>query len=1073
MIFNLFLHQLKGISEPDGIYYNYHYFLLESLSTVKSVVLIFDLPQADILQREIIQMALDMMHPSLLKNVRLYLLELVQTLLDECDQVPVELVTDLFVSHLSGKGSNELTQAFVHDIVRQCADKLQGPLAIHFSEQLGRVARAQEPEAVLNRLTRDAHEFAVNVAKISISAASSILSLLEEELKVEAQEIRLQSIQALAQIFAHHQHRINSLQGVWSNWIGRRSDKAARCRTGWIRGALEILNTTIRANNVNISEQIIPMIVERLQDPDEKVRLITIQCISSELLPVIRSIPSSTTDLIEALTDRCLDRKEEVQAAALSLCSDWLFNLLSSGISADLNLLIKRLLQLPFSESRIHSIAFLGFLERDVFLRMAREFSDISVRAEKLTGLLEAALSDERSHSAFRALLRHKNLFLKAWTGLLKLSRLSEETLTDIHRAKTVQVSQFLAEKIPGVPELEAQRALLSLPAIKNSHADSILLQMMIDLAEGRVSESSGAGALNLLSRIEAHLKASTSISASLKKVISAALPFGSQISLNTALIGQLTSLPQASSSSILQDFLAEFPQLFENRTVELISSVLGGSSGSAVVALAQYLSNPNSSKSCDRSLLNDLDVILLNLLHPPLGCDEETYKFEPKAIAAAAQIMVNLKRQSPSELIQDLVFQLAHDEKVQIKSALAGLTGLVKLTGTSSTNNSCSTLVPHFEMIFELISQRLFSQISTTGLAEQPRGKKSKPIEGELMAGWPHVKELSAEYQIPVLCIRFLAALVSSLIRQHTRKQHDDSIVIDLDTISSIRSISVGFFLTHLQGLDDIATSSSSQLPVSISRLQYSLLKGLMTCLPDASASDLTSHLQPLFLALQDTDQRLRYKLSTLLSRLIRNRRLSDAFLPLLFFAGAHESSLLIKSTLKALLNEIIRSWPADSSIIEELLPCLIVYTVKHPDYSKDFSNNRDLIKGYYDHFVENVVESSNCGSIYEAVSRLKLYHFVPIDLESSNKLYFASELAQESIKEKCSSYHWPLQSSGPSKSASWKGPTLSLLVPDVLVELDEAAQLQNIHRVFSQTIEGKSEGSEDVRKRRIIKRK
>ena len=413
-------------------------------------------------------------------------------------------------------------------------------------------------------------------------------------------------------------------------------------------------------------------------------------------------------------------------------------------------------------------------------------------------------------------------------------------------------------------------------------------------------------------------------------------------------------------------------------------------------------------------------------------------------------------------------MFQLAHDDKVQTKSALAGLTGIVKLTGTSTNNNNpCSNLVPHFEMIFELISQRLFPQIPNVSKSEpQQRGKRAKPVEGELMAGWPHVKDLSAEYQIPVLCIRFLAAFVSALIRQHTRKQSDESSVIDLDTISSIRSISVGFFLMHLQGLNEIAGSSN----VSASRLQYSLLKGLMTCLPDASASDLTSYLQPLFLALQHTDQRLRYKLSTLLSRLIRNRRLSDAFLPLLFFAGAHESSLLIKSTLKALLHEIIRSWPADSAIIEELLPCLIVYTVKHPDYSKDFAINRDLIKGYYDYFVESVVEAANCGAIYEAVSRLKLYHFVPIDQDASNRLYFASELAQESVKEKCASYHWPLQS---GKSANFKGSALSLLVPDVLVELDEASQLQNIHRVFSMSMSMDSESVEDTRKRRIIKRK
>ena len=407
----------------------------------------------------------------------------------------------------------------------------------------------------------------------------------------------------------------------------------------------------------------------------------------------------------------------------------------------------------------------------------------------------------------------------------------------------------------------------------------------------------------------------------------------------------------------------------------------------------------------------------------------------------------------------------MAQDEKVQVKSALAGLTGLVKISG----NNPCSLLVPHFETIFELISQRLYAKPPLTSSVER-KNKKSKPVEGELLSGWPRVKELSYEFQVPVLSVRFLAAFVSALIRQHTRKQQENSVLIDLDTISSIRSISVGFFLNNLEGLEDSSSVSSS-------RLQYSLLKGLVTCLPDASASDLTSHLQPLFLALQDTDQRLRYKLSTLLSRLIRNRRLSDAFLPLLFFAGAHESSLLIKSTLKALLNEIIRSWPSDSAIIEELLPVLIVYTVKHPDYSKDFSSNRDLIRGYFDHFVDNVIDSSNCGAIYEAVSKLKLYHFVPIDTEASYRLYFASELAQEAIKDKCACHHWPLQST--RSTALLKAPTLSLLVPDVLVELDEASQLQNIHRVFSNNNDNDSGTSFDHsdnhpdRKKRIIKRR
>lgn len=123
-----------------------------------------------------------------------------------------------------------------------------------------------------------------------------------------------------------------------------------------------------------------------------------------------------------------------------------------------------------------------------------------------------------------------------------------------------------------------------------------------------------------------------------------------------------------------------------------------------------------------------------------------------------------------------------------------------------------------------------------------------------------------------------------------------------------------------------------------------------------------------------------------------------------------------------------------------------------------------------YYEHFVENVVDSNNCGAIYEAVSRLKLYHFVPIDPTLSNRLYIASELAQEAIKSFCSSHHWPLQSTRSTSNSDLKAPALSLLVPDVLVELDESAQLQNIHKIFSEEpliVENID------RKKRIIKKK
>lgn len=676
-MFALFIQQLRGVAEPDGIYYNYHYFLLESLSTVKSIVLVFDLPEASVLQQQIIQLALDLVHPSLQKNVRLYLLELVQTLLDEGDQVPYELVLDLFIPRLVSEtdttaGSN-LARTLVEDLLRQCPEKLQTPLAVYFNDQLGRLARGDESEAVLARVGREAHEFAVHVGKVSLAAAASILGLLEEELRVEAGEVRLLAVVALGQLFTHHHGnlRVSTLATLWTAWLGRRNDKGPRCRVGWIRGATGVLAAALRASNQVVAEQLLPLVIERLQDPEERVRLATLQALSADLLPLARMIPAAT-GLVEALAGRCLDRKEEVQTEALAVSADWLFVLLQSqhdgGSDADKNkrtrttielpheslpVLLTHLLHLLFSESRIHSLVFLGFLERDVMMRMAREFPVLAVRAERLAVLMRSCYmaKDEQARMALRALLRHKAQFLKAWTGLLKLARLPEAAVTDMLRSKTIQLAQFLAGMMPGVPEMETQRALLALSTLRTS--DPVLLQWLIDLAEDR------ADGVGLVSRIEAHLSKADSISPGLRRVLRAALPLGSLISVNAGLVGELTRLRSDASAaalplaSLLQDLLADFPQLFSDRTGELVQSVLDTHGATeSLVALAQYASASPSVSYGDPAALVRLEMLLVRRVHP-VGSDDAEGDFVPRATAAAALILVQLRQRDLSGLIQ------------------------------------------------------------------------------------------------------------------------------------------------------------------------------------------------------------------------------------------------------------------------------------------------------------------------------------------------------------------------------------------------------------------------------------
>lgn len=154
---------------------------------------------------------------------------------------------------------------------------------------------------------------------------------------------------------------------------------------------------------------------------------------------------------------------------------------------------------------------------------------------------------------------------------------------------------------------------------------------------------------LVLWTRIEAHLKASDRIPPGLKRVILAALPFSSQISLNSELIGALSAMDSA--AQLLGDYLAEFPQLFANRTGELIEAVLRDPSNQAhLLSLAQYSGRKGNTSTTNTTTTTELESLLLEMIHPPIG---STKIASCKSVAYATQITLQLCQVPIGELIE------------------------------------------------------------------------------------------------------------------------------------------------------------------------------------------------------------------------------------------------------------------------------------------------------------------------------------------------------------------------------------------------------------------------------------
>lgn len=100
-IFQFFFRQLSaGLKGPEEPYFNEYFHLLESLSTVKSVVLVCDLPSADELLHEIFKDLFTIVKRDFSKKVEIFMADILVALIDECTSFPsdaLEVIMAQFV----------------------------------------------------------------------------------------------------------------------------------------------------------------------------------------------------------------------------------------------------------------------------------------------------------------------------------------------------------------------------------------------------------------------------------------------------------------------------------------------------------------------------------------------------------------------------------------------------------------------------------------------------------------------------------------------------------------------------------------------------------------------------------------------------------------------------------------------------------------------------------------------------------------------------------------------------------------------------------------------------------------
>ncbi|WFC99456.1 Sister chromatid cohesion protein pds5 [Malassezia yamatoensis] len=304
-IFTQFLKQFttKGHSlvDRDTALYNDTVYVLQSLSTVKSVALLCDLPKASkLISAYFVQLMSLAEHESFATNVELYVIDVLLQLIEESASIPRAALSTLMDAFQDGTTTTQHRIAAA--VCQATQDRLQKHVAQYFSEAIRTAAK--------NDSLVQVHEQIVRVGESIPSLLNNVIPQLEVELASNDVEVRELATSVLASLFAlPGTDLLSQFSSTWRAWKGRAIDKEVSVRLKWVEGAMSIVR-----QHVKTAHELGTLFSQRISDPDERIRVVMAQKIDTLDLNILQNhMPRS---VLEQLAERGKDRRSAVRDAA-------------------------------------------------------------------------------------------------------------------------------------------------------------------------------------------------------------------------------------------------------------------------------------------------------------------------------------------------------------------------------------------------------------------------------------------------------------------------------------------------------------------------------------------------------------------------------------------------------------------------------------------------------------------------------------------------------------------------------------------------------------------------------------
>lgn len=284
-VLSFLVDSLENLSNWDSSYFQFHFYLLESLASVRSILLILETTDEAWcnLMLRCFQTLLNSLSPKHSVSVKQLVRESLLMLVDECDFVP-PLVVALLMERVFEKGG------IVGELLAKCATKIEPFICRYLMDRF-------EPKQL-----REAFPLIFELFSLSQELLLSYYGQLEELLQESDDSAeRLAVIECVGRFASDPRSLLPDIANVlWSCWLGRGvKERSSRLRLAWIPLAVACLPV-----HRNRSTEIQLAIACCLADGDDRVR--------SEIFQSLTSGVSASL---------LLGEKQVVANAVLSVCS--------------------------------------------------------------------------------------------------------------------------------------------------------------------------------------------------------------------------------------------------------------------------------------------------------------------------------------------------------------------------------------------------------------------------------------------------------------------------------------------------------------------------------------------------------------------------------------------------------------------------------------------------------------------------------------------------------------------------------------------------------------------------------